>query len=625
MLRFYRNHHSSIPIHLICTHFHSHYSNSNINLSNSLSDLLQGRISHSHLLQIHARVLLAGAHQDNLIATRLIGQYTSLQALRVFNQLEAPNIYPFNAIIRVLSEEGLWFDAFSIFNRLRFHSLSPNDFTFSFLLKACLRLTDAIYVKQLHTHLVKVGFSNDPFICSGLLAVYAKGLKDLVSAHKVFDEMLHKSLVSCWTCLISGYAQVRQSEDVLSIFLSMVDNNLKPEDSTMVSVLSACSNLRIAEIEKWVGELSRFVNTIDSNHQGVDSVRTVLVYLFGKSGKIDRSRESFDEISKSWKRSVLPWNAMISAYIQNGSALEALTLFRQMVEIHKCEPNHVTIVSMLSACAQIGDLDGGIWAHKKYINLQTRKGISALNRNVATALIDMYSKCGCLRDAQEVFDKTTTKDIVTINAMIMGLATNGEGESALSLFSKSKDIGLKPNGGTLLAVLCACSHSGLLNEGREIFLDMSKLYSLEPKLEHYSSYIDLLARVGRIEEAIEVVNSMPFAPNEFVWGALLGGCLLHNRPQLAQVISRRLAKTEEVENSGGYVMLSNAFAVDSRWGDVSNLRALMRERGIKKLKGQSWISINGVVHEFAVGFTSHPQIESLYYVLNILAKQMSYS
>ncbi|XAR52886.1 hypothetical protein NMG60_11021209 [Bertholletia excelsa] len=585
-----------------------------------LSNLLQGRIPRSHLLQIHARIYRVGLHQDNLIATRLIGHCPPGFALRVFLQLETPNIFPFNALIRILAEDGPFSDVFSVFNKLKSRSLAPNGFTFSFLLKASFRLGDGYCVNQIHTHILKAGFLHDPFVCSGLLAVYARGVKDLLSARKAFDEMPDRSLVCCWTSLIAGYAQSGQTGEVLQLLLSMVKERLRPEDDTMVNVLSVCSNLEIVEIENWITILSKFFDDSQSKSLGFDSVETVLVYLYGKLGNIKKSRESFDRITDSGRRSVLPWNVMASAYVQNSSPLEALSLFNLMIDSQGCRPNHVTMVSVLSACAQIGDLDRGTWVHE-YLKSEGRRGILAVNKNVATALIDMYSKCGSLTKAREVFDQMVSKDIIAVNAMIMGLAINGKGEDALRLFYKVQELGLHPNGGTFLGVLSACSHSGLLENGRQIFQDMCQSFSISPKLEHYASYIDLLARTGHLEEAIRVVDSMPFEPNNFVWAALLGGCLVHNRLDLAQNISKMLVKVDP-QNSAGYVMLSNALAVDNRWGDVSGLRGFMREKGVKKQPGCSWISIKGVVHEFLVGSLSHPQIDSIYSTLNGLVREM---
>ncbi|XP_027367164.1 pentatricopeptide repeat-containing protein At2g29760, chloroplastic-like [Abrus precatorius] len=506
-----------------------------------------------------------------------------------------------------------------MFNDLKRRLLLPNDLTFSFLFKACFRSKQARYVEQIHAYIQKMGFLSDSLVCNGLVAVYAKGFNNLVYARRVFDEIPEKSVVSCWTSLITGFAQSGQSEEVLQLFHVMIGQKLFPQSDTMVSVLSACSSLKMSKIEKWVNVLSELVGDSTSPEETCqDSVNTVLIYLFGKWGKIEKSRERFDQISATGRRGVVPWNAMISAYIQNGSPVEGLSLFHKMVEEQTTRPNHITMVSVLSACAQIGDLSLGSWVHQYLISVGY-KGTIGSNQILATSLIDMYSKCGSLDRAKEVFEHTVSKDVVLFNAMIMGLAVNGEGEDALRLFYKMPEFGLQPNDGTYLGALSACSHSGLLARGRQIFRDLT--FSSSLTLEHYACYVDLLARVGFIEEAIEVVTSMPFKPNNFVWGALLGGCLLHSRVELAQEVSRRLVEVDP-NNSAGYVMLANTLASDNQWSDVSELRLEMREKGIMKQPGSSWIIVDGVVHEFLVGYLSHPKIEVIYHTLAGLVKHM---
>lgn len=599
-------------------HKHVHAPN-----SANLSVLLQGYIPRSHLLQIHAQMYRLGAHQDNLIATRLIGHNESQSALTIFHQLQRPNIFPFNAIIRVLAEEGLFSNAISLFKSLKRHSLYPNEFTFSFLLKSCFRSKSPHHVKQLHTHILKTGFDGDLFVSNGLVNVYAKGLKDLVSGRKVFDEIPQKGRICCWTSLIAGFAQSGQSEDVLQLFLLMIAENLKPEDDTLVSILSACSNLQIVDTKKWEQIFSVRIHYLDSNNLCRDSVKIILIYLYGKLGNFEKSRETFDGIIDKSKKSLLPWNAMIIAYVQNGCPVEALSLFRLMLETSSSRPNHITMVSVLSACAQIGDLNLGSWIHD-YIIHNGWKGVLESNKILATALIDMYCKCGNLESAKDIFDHIISKDVISFNAMIMGHAMNSKGEEALRLFSEMRDSNVEPNAATFIGVLCACSHSGLLEAGSNIFSRMTKCFSVSPQLEHYACYIDLLSRCGQLEQALQVVNSIDFKTNKFVWGALLGGCLLHSRLDFALDVSRRLVEVDP-ESSAGYVMLSNALAFDCKWGDVLALRWLMGEKGVKKQVGCSWISIDGEVHQFVAGFQSHPQIEIIFYTLDQLLKEMKIS
>lgn len=583
----------------------------------NLSNLLQGRISNAHLFQIHARIFRLLKHQDNLIATRLIGHYPPSVGLRVFNQLQRPNIFPCNAIIRVLAEENCSFHAFSIFKSLKQLSLSPNDFTFSFLFKAFLRSSHAPNLKQAHTQVLKRGYMGVSFISNALLGVYARGLKDMHSAHKVFDEMSEREMACCWTSLIAGYAQMGLAEKAMLLFVMMIQENMLPEVDTMVSVLSACSKFQMAEIDKWVAELTQLVNKFDLKSLCRDSINIVLIYLYGKCGKTEKSKEKFNEIVD--KRSVLVWNSMINAYFQNGCPVEALSIFRLMVENSHCKPNHVTMVTVLSACARIGDLQLGSWVHEVLENCG--RGIIASNKMLATALIDMYCKCGSLERAKKVFHQLICKDAISFNAMIMGLAINGEGCEALKLFAQMQEFNIRPTTGTFIGLLSACSHSGFLEQGRQIFTEMTTHYLILPSLEHYACYIDLLARAGLFEEALEAVSTMPFEPNNFVWSSLLRGCLLHSRFELAQYVSIKLVEVDP-ENSAGYVMQANSFATDLQWDDVSALRWFMKERGVHKQPGQSWISIDGIVHEFFSATQSHAYFDLLYNTLNELEKQM---
>ncbi|KAL3614263.1 hypothetical protein CASFOL_042337 [Castilleja foliolosa] len=587
----------------------------------NFTHLLQGRVPRAHLLQLHARIFRLYAHQNNLIATRLIGHYPSNSALKIFYHLHNPNIFPFNAIIRVLAEEGLPIKAFLIFKQLKCRLLFPNDLTFSFLLKACCRDgVGADFVKQLHPHVLKSGLICDSFVCNGLLMAYARVVKDLNSARQVFDEMPDRNLVSCWTALISGYARLRLSEEALGLFIEMLkENNLQPGNDTMVSVLSACSSLATSQIAKWVYLLTNLTKESQSDH-----VNITLVYLYGKWRMVEKSRKLFDQISHNGKRSALSWNTIIGTYVQNGYALEALTIFKSMIDDYDCSPNHVTMVSVLSACAEIGDLELGTWVHE-YIRTRGQKGILSSNVNLATSLIDMYSKCGNLDSARKVFNQINIKDVVSFNAMIMGLAVNGHGEEALKLYSEMNELCLRPNSGTLLGGLCACSHSGLLDKGREIFNEMIRENSvITPKLEHYACYIDLLARSGFIEEALGVVESMPFEPNNFVWGALLSGCVLHNRLELARSVSYSLVMVDP-ENSAGYVMLSNSFAADSQWRDVLKLRGVMKQKGVSKQPGRSWINVGGEVREFVAGCDEYSRMGRVHEMMGSLLKEMRLS
>ncbi|KAG0463252.1 hypothetical protein HPP92_019321 [Vanilla planifolia] len=479
-----------------------------------LISLIRNPLHTSHLLEFLGRVFRFDAHQDNFLATILVGRLRRPEhSLRLLGLLHHPNIFPFNAAIRVFSDSSP-FTALSLFIYLKRLSLSPNDFTFSDLFKASSHSKNVLHVFQLHAHVKKSFYSSDPFVSNALLSAYSRFSGHLSSAHQLFDEMSEYRMGRSWTSLIAGYARFSKGEETLSLFLEMVNIGFIPEDETMVSVLSACSSLVGRQIDKWVKMLQEYGDNY--------SVCIVLLYLYGKLGRVDESRKLFDNLRERIGRiGVVAWNAMISGHVQNGEPIKSLDLFFCMLGDCSTKPNHVTFVSVLSACAMVGDLNLGRWAHE-YLKCRVSKEILKSNKILGTALIDMYSKCGNLVEAKKVFDRMTEKDVVSFNAMIMGLAMNGEEVTALNLFSSMRKFNVKPNDGTFLGLLCACAHSGMVEEGRLIFNDILQKYSIDPKLEHYACFTDLLARAGHIEEALEVVENMPIEPNGLVWGSLLG-------------------------------------------------------------------------------------------------------
>ncbi|XP_031492600.1 pentatricopeptide repeat-containing protein At3g12770-like [Nymphaea colorata] len=561
-----------------------------------LSLLLQcGRLSSDQLRQIHARVFTCGLLEDHLVATRLIGHLALSadvdSALRHFHQLRHPNVFPFNAIIRVVSQKGLAGHCFSLYRLLCRRSLSPNDFTFVFLLKAFSAASSIKYTGQIHSHVLKSAFREDVFVQTALLAAYAGG--DVAAARQMFDEMRRRN-VTTWTLLISAYAQSDRSEEALSLFLGMVEGReVVPNDDTMVSVLSACSSLSSDGADKWRRRFLQVAGTHCRNHTD-----TPLVYLFAKCADIEGARRIFDNMHR---RTLVSWNVMITGYLQSGYPAEALALFGGM----SVTPNHITMVAVLSACAKVGALEMGRSVHE-CILVTGPKGILESNSILATALIDMYVKCGSLNEAYSAFEKMKKRDAVAYNAMIMGRAIHGQGKDALALFSQMQSAGVRPNDVSLLAVLCACTHAGMVEEGLSYFTAMDEEYHVPRKLQHYTCLVDLLGRAGRIEEALKVMKGMPMEPTCHAWGALLGSCYMHSQLDVAMDAAEALRISNPL-SSAGYVMISNMYAAGGQWNEILELRRRMKESGVAKEAGCSWISINGVVHEFLVGSKSHPE------------------
>lgn len=333
---------------------------------------------------------------------------------------------------------------------------------------------------------------------------------------------------------------------------------------------------------------------------------TAMLTCYAKHGQIAAARELFDEFRE---KDVVCWNVMIDGYTQHGFPNEALALFRRMLKT-KVRPNEVTAVAALSACGQIGALESGRWIHSYIENL----GIK-LNVQVGTALIDMYSKCGSLEDARLIFDKVNDKDVVAWNSMIVGYAMHGFTIDAIRLFNEMLRIGLKPTDITFIGILNACAHAGLVDEGWRFFNSMKDEHAIEPKVEHYGCMVNLLGRCGRVEEANKLIKNMKVQPDSVMWGTLLGACSLHGNIDLGEEIAEYLV-SQNLANSGTYILLSNIYAAKGNWDGVAKVRTLMKDSGVQKEPGCSSIEVNNKVHEFLAGDLRHPKSKDIYMMLD---------
>ncbi|XP_020592275.1 pentatricopeptide repeat-containing protein At3g62890-like isoform X2 [Phalaenopsis equestris] len=309
------------------------------------------------------------------------------------------------------------------------------------------------------------------------------------------------------------------------------------------------------------------------------------------------------------RRNVISWSSIIHGHANLGHPLVALSLFNDMLADPRApSPNHFTLSSVLAACARLGALHHGLWAHA----FISRCGL-AINAILATSLIDMYAKCGHLQRARKVFDDLPhqLRDATAWTAMISGLAVHGLAEDALSMFRDMvRSPSLKPNSVTLLAVLQACVHGGRVQEGEQYFAAMSPDFGIAPSIEHFGCMIDLYARVGLIGRALSTVQSMPMRPDALIWGALLGGSKTHGDILACEAAIKGLIEIEP-GNSAAYLLLSNVYAKMGRWEEFYSTRRLMERNGVKKTPGCSSIEVDGRIHEFFSGYVSDPEDEAL--------------
>ncbi|XP_031479211.1 pentatricopeptide repeat-containing protein At1g56690, mitochondrial-like [Nymphaea colorata] len=396
-------------------------------------------------------------------------------------------------------------------------------------------------------------------------------------ARKLFEVMPEKNEVS-WTAMLTGYTQCGRIDEAFELFKRMPNKSLV---ACNAMIMGYAQNGKFLEAQK-------LFNRMDEKD---DASWAGMITAYAQSGMVDMARRLFEETDE---RSPAIWGAMIKAYGRNGFEVEAMNLFREMVEVGN-RANHSIFVSILSVSAGLAILDHGRQIHAVILKSQMDMDVI-----IASALITMYIKCGNLDKARQVFYRADRRDIVMWNSMITGHAQHGLGEEALRIYNEMCVSGILPDDVTLVGVLSACSYTGKVREGWQLFESMRDKYRIEPKMEHYACIVDMFSRAGCLEKAMELIKEMPFEADPIVWGALLGGCRTYSNIEIAEIAARKLMQIEPM-NAGPYVLLSNMFAAKGRWEDVEELRKVMKERNVQKMPGCSWIEVDKRVYIFAGG------------------------
>lgn len=327
---------------------------------------------------------------------------------------------------------------------------------------------------------------------------------------------------------------------------------------------------------------------------------TALIVAYAKSGDMVAARDLFDKLPV---KDMVAWTAMVTGFAQNAQPREALEYFEKMQNAG-VNTDEVTLSSVISACAQLGASKYANWIK----DVAEKSGFEPTNNViVGSALIDMYSKCGSVEDAYKMFGSMKDKNVFSYSSMIVGFAMHGCAKEAIKLFEEMIRTEVKPNEVTFVGVLAACSHSGLVEQGRHFFEMMERCYGVKPSKDHYTCMIDLLGRAGKLKEALEFIQTMPIKPNASIWGALLGACRIHKNPEVAEIAARHLFELEP-DCIGNYILLSNTYASAGKWEDVSRVRKLIRAKGLIKTPSCSrFEDEKGVLHEFYSDDMTHPE------------------
>lgn len=600
------------------------------------------------LKQIQAQMFRVGLHEnmDSLSKLMVICTDSSVgdfhYACKTFNYIHEPCLFIYNLMIKAFVEKGRFREAISLFGQLRKDGLSPDNYTYPFVLKAIGCIGELYEALKVHGFTVKTGLEFDTYVCNSLMRMYAE-LGKVGSFKRLFEKMPERDKVS-WNIMITSYVKCRRFKEAITVFRRMQEeSNEKPDEATVVNTLAACTALKDLELGKEIHSyvLNEFILTT--------IVGNALVDMYCKCGCLSIARKIFDEMpvknvicwtsiingyvndgqleearnlfEKSPTRDIVLWTAMINGYVQFKHFDEAVALFREM-QVRRIKPDKFLLVTLLTGCAQLGALEQGKWIHG-YIDGNNIR----VDAVVGTALIEMYAKCGCIEKSLEIFYRLRERDTATWTSIICGLAMNGMTSKALDLFEEMKKFGARPDDITFIGVLSACSHGGLVDEGRKIFYSMRGTYQIEPKLQHYGCFIDLLGRAGLLQEADELIRDLADQNDEMIiplYGALLSACRFYGNIDMGEKIARQLEKIE-YSDSSLHTLLANIYASADRWEDVSKVRSKMKDLGIRKVPGCSAIEVNGILHEFLVGDPSHLEIREIYSMLDAMARPLSAS
>ncbi|WOG81409.1 hypothetical protein DCAR_0100556 [Daucus carota subsp. sativus] len=465
-------------------------------------------------------------------------------------------------------------NALLLYNQMVKTPNAHNHFTFTLALKACSLLHSLPKGQEIHAHVIKTAYFSDIFIKNSLIHFYLLQT-DIVWACRVFDSVVYPDVVS-WTSIISGLSKCGMEREALVRFSKM---DVSPNCATIVTVLSACISIRAVKIGKSVCCYS--LKNFDDDNVVLGNV---LLDFFVKFGSLGCARYLFERMRK---RDVVSWTTMVGGFVQRGFYDVAVRVFQEMVRGGEVEPNEATIVSMLSACSSIGDLNLGRWVH---CYVSSRHDL-VINQNVGNALVNLYVKCGNIDLAITVFCMLKCKDVVSWSTMISGLAMNGYGKHVLPLFSLMLVHGNTPDDVTFIGLLSACSHAGLVNQGLMLFKAMDGVYHISPHMKHYACVVDMYGRAGLLKEAERFIEYMPVEADGPVWGALLNACNIYGSEEMILRTRQSLSKTRDA-TLGTFALLSNTYASSNRWDDANEVRDSMRRMGLKKAAGCSWVDVD---------------------------------
>ncbi|XP_004487896.1 pentatricopeptide repeat-containing protein At3g57430, chloroplastic [Cicer arietinum] len=595
--------------------------------SNLRNGLLLGK-------QVHA-FMLRNDDWRTFTNNALVTMYAKLgrvfEAKALFDVFDDKDLVSWNTIISSLSQNDRFEEALLYLHFMLQSGVRPDGVTLASALPACSHLEMLSYGKEIHSFVLR---NNDlienSFVGSALVDMYCN-CNQPEKGRIVFDGMFRKT-VAVWNAMIAGYVRNEFDYEAIELFVEMVfELGMSPNSVTLSSVLPACVRCEAfldkegihGCVVKWGFEKDKYV-------------QNALMDMYSRMGMIEISKSIFGSMSR---RDIVSWNTMITGYVVCGRHNDALNLLHDMqrgqeedrintfddYEVNRSvpiKPNSVTLMTVLPGCAALAALGKGKEIHAYAVKQMISKDVA-----VGSALVDMYAKCGCLNLSRTVFEQMSVRNVITWNVLIMAYGMHGKGEEALKLFRRmvaegDKNIEIRPNEVTYIAIFAACSHSGMVDEGLNLFHTMKAKHGIEPTSDHYACLVDLLGRSGQIEESYKLIKTMPSNMNKVdAWSSLLGASKIHQNLEIGEIAAKHLFVLEP-NVASHYVLLSNIYSSAGLWDKAMDVRKKMKEMGVRKEPGCSWIEHGDEVHKFLAGDTSHPQSKELHEYLETLSQRM---
>ncbi|KAF4376538.1 hypothetical protein F8388_025409 [Cannabis sativa] len=576
--------------------------------------------------QVHGYSLRNGDRKTFTI-NALIAMYAKLRrvddSIALFQLFEDRDLVSWNTMISSLSQNDRFVEALVFLHKMVLAGFKLDGVTIASVLPACSHLEMLDLGKEIHAYAMRNdNLVRNSYVGSALVDMYCN-CRLVESGRRVFDSILERR-IALWNAMITGYAQNEHDEEALSLFLEMYAvSGISPNATTMSSIVPAC-----VRYEDFSDKESIHGYVVKMGFASDRYVQNALMDMYSRMGKIEISKKIFESMKE---RDIVSWNTMITGYVICGYHDEALNLLHEMQlgsgELKdekgiRLKPNSVTLMTILPGCAALSALAKG-----KEIHAYAIRHLLASDVAVGSALVDMYAKCGSLNVASAVFNEMPIRNVITWNVLIMAYGMHGRAKEALELFDNmmvervnNKEV--RPSEVTFIAVFAACSHSGMVSEGLKLFHRMKEDYGVEPIPDHYACVVDLLGRAGKVEEAFQLINTMPSNFDKAgAWSSLLGACRIHQNVEIGEIAAENLLQLEP-NVASHYVLLSNIYASAGLWDKAMNIRRMMKEMGVKKEPGCSWIEFGDKVHKFLAGDGSHPQSEQLHEFLETLSVRM---